>query len=89
MIQSGEKKEEYRDIKPYWNKRLFPFNQEIGLCQFKKYTHIHFTNGYSKNSPSFTIECNGIRIGRGNPELGAPTDTDVFILSLGKLIDNA
>jgi hypothetical protein len=85
MIQSGEKKEEYREIKPYWRNRL---TLQDGVI-YRHFTHIHFTNGYSKNSPSFTIECNGIRIGRGNPEWGAPTDRDVFILSLGKLVDNA
>ena len=25
MIASGEKTEEYREIKPYWEKRLFDF----------------------------------------------------------------
>jgi hypothetical protein len=86
MIQSGEKKEEYREIKPHWTSRLW--KDDSVWSDFRHYTHIQFTNGYSKNSPSFTIECNGIRIGRGNPEWGAPTDRDVFILSLGKITAN-
>lgn len=112
MIQSGEKKEEYREIKPYWYSRLLNSGNSKTLSDScdnlkntdsaarwnfdnryyhiqKQFTHIRFTNGYSKNSPSFTIECNGIRIGRGNPDWGAPTDRDVFIISLGKIVDNA
>lgn len=52
---------------------------------FKQFTAIQFTNGYSKNSPTFQIECKGISIGKGNPEWGG-TDKEVFILSLGKII---
>lgn len=55
-------------------------------CPFRSFTHVQFTNGYSPTSPTFTIECKGIRIGRGNPEWGAPTDKDVFILELGKIV---
>lgn len=95
MIQMGEKKEEYREIRWYWvNRPMVNVNLPNGdvyftkgFEEFRKFTHIRFTNGYSKNSPSFTIQCNGIRIGRGNPEWGAPTDRDVFILSLGKIIE--
>jgi hypothetical protein len=57
-------------------------------CQFRQFTHIQFTNGYSKNSPTFTIELLGISVGRGNPDWGAPTDKYVFILKLGKIINN-
>lgn len=48
MILSGEKKEEYREIKPYWTKR------------FEKYDitspfQVLFRNGYGNNKP--TIRC--------------------------------
>jgi hypothetical protein len=49
LILSGEKKEEYREIKPYWEKRL------IG----KKYDRIIFRNGYGDNVPWFAIELKG------------------------------
>jgi len=107
MIRSGEKTEEYREIKPYWMTRLFDIKPTTSWefeniedtiacvlagyvlkCPFKSFTHIKFTNGYSPTSPTFTIECNGIRIGRGNPEWGAPTGKDVFIISLGKIIES-
>jgi len=37
--------------------------------------------------PKILIESKGISIGRGNPDWGAPIDTDVFILSLGKILE--
>jgi len=46
MILSGEKKEEYREIKNYWAARL------LG----KQYDTILFRNGYSKNAPKFLIK---------------------------------
>lgn len=102
LIRSGEKLEEYREIKWYWVRRLLneihPRMEAFVSADwhdvnslpytFRPITHIKFTNGYSPNSPSFTIECKGIRIGRGTPEWGAPTDRDVFILSLGKIIES-
>lgn len=54
-------------------------------CPFQNFTHITFRNGYAKEAPQFTIECKGIRIGKGNADWGAP-DTDVFILSLGQIV---
>ena len=74
MILSGEKKEEYREIKPYWTSRL--------KLDFRV---ICFRNGYNPLSPFFCIEFTGLRIGRGKPEWGAP-GYDVYILSLGKII---
>ena len=75
MIASGEKKEEYRAIKLYWNTRF---------C--KHYNVVLFRNGYSKNSPYVLVELLGIDTGYGKEEWGAPSDDYVFILSLGKII---
>lgn len=55
MIVSGEKKEEYREIKDYWTKR---FNGG------KRYTHVLFVNGYGANRPRIEKEINDIRIGK-------------------------
>ena len=51
LILAGTKKEEYREIKPYWTKRL------LG----KEFDEIYFKNGYSKNSPFMRVEWKGIR----------------------------
>lgn len=91
-ILSGEKTEEYREIKPYWEIRLtVPIESEDGefephFVYFKHYDAIEFTNGYGNHMPKMLVECKGITIGRGKPEWGAP-DTDVFILKLGKILE--
>lgn len=35
MISSGEKKEEYREIKTYWEKRLLQCNKDLGTSNSK------------------------------------------------------
>lgn len=77
MILSGIKKEEYREIKPYWNTRLDNAWNADAIC---------FKNGYSKNAPQFTIELIKICKGYGKVEWGAPMGKLVYILKLGKLI---
>lgn len=69
MIESGVKTEEYREIKPYWTKR-------IGIMDAVKFSY-----GYTKRTMMF--ECRSITIGKGNPEWGAPNE-DVYIIKLGK-----
>lgn len=54
-----------------------------GVIVFKKYTHVKFSYGYTKRTMTFEIE--SIRIGKGNPEWGAPKE-DVFIIKLGKRV---
>ena len=49
LIKSGEKKIEYREVKPYWKKRIAD----------KSFDLIHFRNGYSKSSPAMLVEYNG------------------------------
>lgn len=75
MIASGEKKEEYREIKPYWFKRL----------RNKKYDVIKFRNGYAKGAPSMTVELKAMSRGLGIVEWGAP-EYPVFVLHLGDII---
>jgi len=99
MTLSGVKKEEYREIKPYWIRRLVRTSwleqtpegewtidpAEYEDIAFIPFTHTHFTNGYGKHRPSMLIECKGIRIGIGRPEWGAP-DYPVFIIEHGGII---
>ena len=76
MIASGEKKEEYREIKPYWSSRLIE----------KHFTHICFRNGYAKDAPRFTAELKGIRVCTGRTEWGAAEGEIYFVLELGEII---
>lgn len=81
MILLGIKKEEYREIKEYWNSRLM-----LNSDSFKKFSIVRFTNGYGADKPSFDIECKGIRIGEGEPEWGGNEGNIVFIIKLGEII---
>ena len=77
MIKSGEKREEYREIKPYWNKRLN-----------KSYDVVRFRNGYSKDSPVLAVELKEVMTSLGIIEWGAPEGERVYILKLGEIIEN-
>lgn len=101
MIKSGEKKEEYREVKQHWERRL--------VCSWSLYEHhgvkssihwemfpilnnafnyktITFSNGYSKDRPQFEIELKGIEIKEGKPEWGAQPGKKYFVLTLGEEI---
>lgn len=77
LILSGEKKEEYREIKPYWEKRLME----------KTYDNVIFRNGYATNAPQFTIKLKSITQGIGKSEWGAEEGKRYFVLSLGEIIN--
>lgn len=55
MIKSGEKKEEYREIKPYYEKRLLDYKaikKDVKRLAFKKYvlcTQIDVCKEYPRN----------------------------------------
>lgn len=82
MIAAGVKKEEYREIKPYWENRL--------KYQLPTVDRIEFRNGYKPDSPRITVEWLGLEVGKPNPDW-FPRDLDleenVFILKLGKIIE--
>ena len=49
MIVSGEKTEEYREIKPYWIKRLVDRKTVVyGELEYISYTYVRFFHGYAK-----------------------------------------
>ena len=77
MIASGEKKEEYREIKPYWETRF--------INELKRTADIPiwvlFKNGYRKDSPTIKCECS-ISIGKGKPEWGAEPNKEYIILDI-------
>lgn len=75
MILSGEKKEEYRAIKPYWEKRLLN----------KEYDIVNFRNGYGKSAPQFTAKIKNIRIKEGKEEWGAVPREKYFVIELSDI----
>ena len=80
MILSGEKKEEYREIKPYYTTR-FKNLWQGSLIGGEAKRKIMFRNGYSKNSPSFVAECT-LSMGTGKPEWGAVPNERYFVLKI-------
>jgi len=101
MILSGEKKEEYREIKPYWCNRLttLPSNWKSNdveqlICEvtdnefvyFKTYDVVTFKNGYAKNAPTITLKCELIYTGKAKPEWSDNWQGNVFIIKLGNII---
>lgn len=91
MIASGEKKEEYREIKDYWIKRLtdYPYcSYFFGLnpFQFKHYDTVTFYLGYSANRPQMTFKVDGIVLGYGRKEWGADLRKLYFVIKLGERI---
>ena len=85
MIASGVKKEEYREIKDYWSRRLERLDDNDMIGGYNEFDVVEFRNGYSKYAQSMMVECEGITIGRGKPEWGAP-DKPVFIIKLGRVV---
>lgn len=95
MILSGEKKEEYREIKPYYDSRL---PKEFGMFKegnklikantFPKTdlstVEVKFVNGYSRKSPSFVALCS-LRIGTGKQEWGAEPGVRYYVLHIKKV----
>lgn len=79
MILSGEKKEEYREIKPYYNSRFSKYN--IRADYYKPIGIVLFRNGYSKNSPTLKceVEC---AIDTGIPKWGAVPNKVYYVLKI-------
>ena len=48
---------------------------------------IVFRNGYKKNAPEITIQCKSISKGLAKPEWSDNWEGEVFIISLGKIVD--
>lgn len=67
-IASGEKIEDFREIKPYWIKRLWKFNPKEGEEILSRpeyampYGLVVIRAGYQKNAPTLTMPCLEIRI---------------------------
>lgn len=71
LIESGVKREEYREIKPFYERRFSRYSYDV----------VRFRRGYTKQTLLFQIE--SIKRGVGKPEWGAPP-YPVFIISFKK-----
>ena len=88
LIGADVKKEEYRDIKPYWN-RIFQ-NGKIkikGELYNPKDITICFSNGYSKERLQIFVKLLDYKIKEGNPEWGAIPNKKYHTLILGEILN--
>ncbi len=80
MIVSGEKKEEYREIKPYWTSRL---TRHLPMWETGS---VKFRNGYGNNRP--TIRCHVVLYkGRGKEEWGAEPNKEYYVLEIREILE--
>lgn len=94
MIENGEKKEEYREVKTYWERRLMRYeivsrNNRASMkvpVAFKHFDFIEFKNGYGKNAPTLLVECKGIDIDSAKPEWSDNSQGLKFVIKLGNVI---
>jgi hypothetical protein len=82
MIASGEKKEEYRDYKEYWRRRLLIRGEAVD--DMRLFHIVEFRNGYQKNAPKMRLKCLDIYPGEGKPEWGATPGEFYFVIKLGE-----
>lgn len=82
MIESGEKREEYRDATPYWAIRLSNWDNTPAISHV-----VEFRLGYAKDAPRMTFICPIYYqpAERRHPEWGEP-DTPHYVLSLGSRV---
>lgn len=78
MILSGEKTEEYREIKDYWTRRL--------ASKLPIPDRVRFRNGYRPDSRVIVCELKSIDVGHGRPEWGAPEEV-CYVLKLGSIVE--
>lgn len=74
LIATGEKKQEYRENKPYWQSRLHG----------KTFNEIHFRNGYAKDAPFMRVKCGDIHL---QTEISPIHSGSVFVIELGDILE--
>ena len=73
MIASGEKKEEYRTVKPYYTSRLNGANRVL------------FIAGYAPDSPKLFCDIRSTTIGEGKEKWGAIPSEKYYVLEVEPL----
>lgn len=94
MIESGFKREEYREPTAFWCKRFVFFDTLLfAILDGEKdmnlagYTHVQFSLGYPKNgdeSRRMTFELKAIEYREGREEWGAEKGKKYLVMVLGR-----
>ena len=80
MIASGEKREEYRDHKPYWNVRI-----QNAIAESKPIVAA-FSLGRHRATMFFDVSAIKAVCGSNHPEWGEPKDLH-YVIALGERIE--
>lgn len=89
MILSGEKKEEYRELKPYYISRfknIFDMHPYSAIPSGGDKREIRFRNGYGNSRPEFTALCT-LDIKTGKEEWGAEPGKEYYTLKILEIKD--
>lgn len=99
MIASGVKREEYREIKPYWVKRLLVLPEDMecveattesvkdAICNgasVRCFDFVRFHRAYTSTTMTFAVR--GIEVNVGNTLWGAADGVEYFVIRLGERI---
>ncbi len=86
MIASGEKTQEYREIKEYYTRRFLNAGliDELG-CSTHKAADIVFRRGYAKNAPRMVCSYRCWR-GKGKEAWGAMPNVSYYVLTIYKKV---
>lgn len=100
MILSGEKQEEYRELKEYYDSRLLTLFGAImvdgELLQGEAVPEeirrapvqpVIFRNGYGRNCPEFLANCT-LAVKEGRPEWGAEPGVKYYTLQIQEVVIN-
>lgn len=90
-LKSGRKKEEYREIKPYYRTRLekeFPFTMGLQLPKSDVVKQVLFKVGVSPKAPKFMAECT-LTINGCPEELGGKPEDWYYVLRVLRILDEA
>lgn len=86
LIASGEKQEEYRDAKPYWNKRILKWRAQQATDWAKidtsKFLEVALSRGYRLPGMFFLVSRCCIYDAIDHPTWGEP-DTPHWVIGLG------
>lgn len=86
MIESGEKREEYRDATDYWKRRFRNWRHEYFGG---KYAVVEFRLGYQRNAPRMAFISGGLfpyQTGCLYPEWGEP-EAPHYAIALGERVE--
>ena len=87
MILSGDKQEEYREIKPYYTtrfKKIFEMYPNSNIPTGLDKQLIRLRNGYGNSRPQFTAVCS-LDIKTGKEEWGAEPGTEYYTLHIHEI----